>query len=176
MICPITEDDFLGFWLAFKRVVMEDFPEYPLSVRQLFVGRDFVNTYLKKEIKDWDFMVWLAKEEKEIAGFLVAEKIYGGVSYANWVGVLPEYRRRGIGSELIRFWERKVGEEKGHKLLLVAPSDGRRQFYLKQGFKEEGLEEKSWYGVNHWLFGKLIAQPDSNVVSQGLELSNYRKK
>jgi len=176
IIRRITEEDFLDFWLVFKRVIMEGFPEYPLSVRQFFVGKDFVNTYLKKEIKDWDFMVWLAKEAREILGFLVVEELYGGVSYADWIGVLPEYQGRGVGSGLIHFWEEKVLEEKGHKLLLLAPSNGRKQFYLKLGFKEEGLEEKSWYGVNHWLFGKLIASPESKVILKGLDLQNYRKR
>lgn len=155
----ITEKDLKEFQQIFARILRSCFLEYPPQVIDFFVGEDFNDAFLKKKIDDWGCTVLLALDQGRIIGFLVMEKLYGGVSFCTWLGVEPQQQGKGAGSVLIRGWEEEVIRRGGHKLMLIAPSEAVRQFYRRRGFKEEGFEEKSWFGLDYWVFGKLVSQP-----------------
>lgn len=162
----ITEEDLKEFREVSSQVIDISFPEYPPEVRDFFKGIDFENSYLKKKIKDWDYEVLLAVDKGKIVGFLVMEKMHGGVSFCDLMAVIKEYRRRGMGIFLVRSWEERIRKKGGHKLMLLNHSPENRKFYKKCGFKEEGFEEKLWYGVDYWVHGKIIGKPNPRVFLQ----------
>jgi ribosomal protein S18 acetylase RimI-like enzyme len=127
---------------------------------------DFIETYIKayeelenykyrtrKEIKN--YFKWLYNRDKE--GFIVAEENNKSVGFAggdtNWINfegekvleiheifVLPEFRKRGIGSQLLKHLL-SYGIKKDRKLaeLWVGKTNYRAiNFYKKFGFKEAG--------------------------------------
>jgi ribosomal protein S18 acetylase RimI-like enzyme len=127
---------------------------------------DFIETYIKayeelenykyrtrKEIKN--YFKWLYNRDKE--GFIVAEENGKSVGFAdgdtNWTNfegekvleiheifVLPEFRKRGIGSQLLTNLL-SYGIKKDRKLaeLWVGKTNYRAlNFYKKFGFKEAG--------------------------------------
>ncbi len=175
-IKKITREKIKAFHQVFSKIVRNSFPEYPPAVLDFFVNKDFADAFLKKDIEKWDYAVRLAEEEGEIVGFLVREKLYGGVSFCTWLGVAREYQGKGIGAKLVETWEKEVLKEKGHKLMLVAPSQEACAFYLKQGFAEEGYERKSWFGLDYWLFGKIIAEPNPEVFMENISSNLLDKK
>ncbi len=172
----IAPEEIEAFHRAFTEIIRSSFPEYPPAVLDFFVNKDFADAFLKKKIEKWDYVVWLAKEGEKIAGFLVREKLYGGVSFCTWLGVAKEFRGQGIGAKLVKAWETEVLAEKGHKLMLVAPSQEACAFYIKQGFVKEGYEKKSWFGIDYWLFGKIIAEPNSEVFLKNIPSAVLEKK
>jgi GNAT superfamily N-acetyltransferase len=175
-IRQIIEKDLKEFQRVFTKVLRVCFLEYPPQVVDFFVGEDFNNAFLKKKIANWDYVVLLAFEQGKIIGFLVMEKLYGGVSFCTWLGVESGGQGKGIGSALLKAWEEMVLEAGGHKLMLIAPSKEARQFYRTRGFKEEGFEEKSWFGLDYWIFGKLISQPKPALFLTKIESSGVTKK
>jgi len=96
-------------------------------------------------------------------GFLVADSLYGGVSYCHWIAVKKELQGRGIGTILLKTWEEKVKKLGGHKLMLITQSPKSGKFYLKNNFKYTGFEEKAWFGLDCWKYGKLIGEPNPKV-------------
>lgn len=158
----ITKEEINQFYVVFSSVLKEGFPEYSKELIDFFLKKDFSK---KVFIKDFcrQLMVLLALEKQKIVGFLVLDKLYGGVSYCNWLGVVKECRGRGIGWELMKEWEKEILLIGGHKLLLLTQAEKNRVFYLKCGFNQEGFEEKSWFGLDSWIFGKVIAAPEPKV-------------
>ncbi len=175
-IRSIREEDLKEFQRVFTKILRVCFLEYPPQVIDFFVGEDFDNAFLKKKIENWDYVVLLAFDEGKLVGFLVMEKLYGGVSFCTWLGVEPEKQGRGIGSALLKAWEETILEVGGHKLMLIAPSQEARQFYRRRGFKEEGFEEKSWFGLDYWIFGKLISQPKPAIFLKKIDNFGTTKK
>jgi len=172
----IRENEVSEFHRVFRKIIRDEFPEYPAHVRDFFISKDFREAFLEKRIKNWDYVVLIAADEGRIVGFLVMEKLYGGVSFATWLGVVREYQGKGAGSLLVRAWEKRVREEGGHKLMLIAPSEKVREFYLHQNFTEEGFEKKSWFGIDYWLFGKIIAGPRPELFLKYIRANGLPKK
>ncbi len=79
-----------------------------------------------------------AVSEKRMIGFIAGDvKRMEGVAWIATVGVLPEYRRRGIGAELLRKCEQQVPVNKIR--LCVRPSnEGAIRLYEQFGYSRVG--------------------------------------
>lgn len=159
-LTPKNLDDFFE---VFKKVLSTGFSEYSKDLKIFFVKKDCSKKVFSKKIKKSEWFVWAAKLDRQILGFLAAENLYGGVSYAPWMGVIEKFQGQGIGSELIKEWEKEVKNLGGHKLMLVTQHQQNKDFFLKNGFRQEGFEEKSWFGLDCWKFGKVIGKPKPEV-------------
>uniref|UniRef100_A0A7V6CDF0 GNAT family N-acetyltransferase n=1 Tax=Thermodesulfobacterium geofontis TaxID=1295609 RepID=A0A7V6CDF0_9BACT len=139
-----------------------------MRIRQVKLSdiNDFIETYIRayeelenykyrtrKEIKN--YFKWLYNRDKE--GFVVAEEKDKSVGFAagdaNWINfegkkvleiheifVLPEFRKKGIGSQLLQYLL-FYGVKKDKKLaeLWVGKTNYKAiNFYKKFGFKEAG--------------------------------------
>lgn len=151
------------FYFVFSEILREGFPEYSSELIEYFINKEFSPWLFREKIDAGEWTVLTAIDEGKTLGFLVYEKLYGGVSYCQWVGVLKESRGKRIGRRLIEKWKNEVLAAGGHKLVMLTQSQINRQIFPKYGFKEEGYEEKSWFGLDCWLFGKIIAPPKPEV-------------
>lgn len=159
----ITPKNLQKFFPVFEEVLRTDFPEYSKKIIDFFVFQDFSQKIFLEKIKKNEWLGLLAVIKNKIVGFLLADKLYGGVSYCFWLGVKKEFQGQGIGSLLLKEWEKEVKKQGGHKLMLVTQHKENEKFYLKNGFKNEGFEEKSWFGLDCWKFGKVIGEPKPEV-------------
>jgi len=48
--------------------------------------------------------------------------------------------------------------------MLLTQSKVNRRIFRKYGFSEEGLEKTSWFGLDAWIFGKVIGTPNPKVI------------
>lgn len=162
-IKTLVESEIDKFHSVFVQVIGDGFPEYSQKLVDFIVDKDFRPDVFKEKVRKGEYTILVAEEEGKIVGFLIFEKLYGGVSYCTWLGVLREYRGRGIGSKLLGFWEKEILSQSGHKLMLLTQAEKNRAFYEKFGFKEEGLEKQSWFGLDAFIFGKIIGSPNPEV-------------
>jgi len=151
------------FWQVFSQTISNDFPGYSKPVVEYFLTQ----VYTKNNFQQWLLTGWkiilLAKQETKIVGFAVLDKAYGGVCFCRWLGVLPEYRKRGIGKELMKEWER-LGRECGCHKLEVAGQPTAKEFYQKAGLELEGKRKLSYFGIDQFIFGKVIGEPKDEVM------------
>lgn len=159
MVRFLEEKELSKFHKLFSTILKEGFPEYPVSLIDFFINKDFSIDSLVKMISKKEISILIDEEVSGFIGFLIFEKMYGGVSYGSWIGVLKETRGKGIGRKLVEEWEKQILIEGGHKLMMLTQSKTNREIFPKWGFKEEGCEEKSWFGLDAWTFGKIIDEP-----------------
>jgi len=154
------------FHLTFSRIIGDGFPEYSQELVDFIIEEDFKPEVLKEKLEKKEYTILVAEEEKSIVGFLIFEKLYGGVSYCTWLGVLREFRGKGIGRQLLATWEKEILLQGGHKLMLLTQAEKNKIFYEKCGFEEEGLEKESWFGLDALIFGKIIGKPNPEIFYQ----------
>jgi len=159
----LTLKNLAQFLPVFEEILKTGFPEYSPELIDFLINKDYPPKIIEEKLKKNQWWGLMARIDGKIVGFSLIDILYGGVSYANWLGVKKEFRRRGVGSLLMTEWEKKVKAAGGHKLILITQSRKNRSFYFKKGFKEEGFEEKSWFGLDCWKFGKVIGEPKPEV-------------
>lgn len=59
--------------------------------------------------------------------------------------VLPEYRKQGLGRELVRLYKQRE-HKNGRKALVLTCLDSRVEMYLKFGFTDRGMANSTWGG------------------------------
>lgn len=91
-------------------------------------------------------------------GLLIAIGSPGGVTFINWLGVKKQFQRRGIGKKLIQAWQDWAKRRGYHKLRASTTNSENHAFYEKLGFFLEGVKKKDRYGLDHFVFGKIIGE------------------
>jgi len=110
--------------------------------------------------KDKSAQVFVAEADEKVVGFLMLQWPGTGwnrVAEIGWMAVLPNYRRKGFGSRLMKKMER-YAKEKGIRKVYVEPSAENEiaiHFYIKNGYKPEAMR-KDWYrdGEDSVILGK----------------------
>jgi RimJ/RimL family protein N-acetyltransferase len=131
--------------------------------------RKIVEEEQKKRIevirKSYNSTIFIAEEDKQLIGYLI---VMGGNAKRNKhsvyliIGILAEYRGRGIGTKLFEQLEKWAKEQNVHRLELtvVTQNQAGLQLYKKMGFEIEGTKRQSLYingkFVDEYYMSKLL--------------------
>ena len=153
----ITED-LNSFYDFFQKKLKENFSdEYTPRTIAHFIEKTFTKEATSKSIKNCN--LFLAKDGKKIVGFLFKlDPQKYGVDYTDWLVVDEDYRGRGIGSNLLKAWE-KDALKKGAHCLMIMTEQRNVDFYKKRGFIYMGRIPKGWAGAEDIYFYKPIQEP-----------------
>jgi ribosomal-protein-alanine N-acetyltransferase len=93
--------------------------------------------------------VYVARAQDQVVGFIILQMNGAFVGYLQTVGVMPEWRDRGIGSRLIRFAEERIFREAPNVFICVSSFNPRAQtLYERLGYKVVG-ELKNYIVSGH---------------------------
>ena len=152
------------FWPIFSRVLTTQFPGYAPEVIHYFLNTIYTPPVYQYWINTTAKFVLVARDQQTgIIGFALIDRPYGGVSLCRWLGVLPGYQRQGIGSKLIQEWEKQAGQQGAHKMEVAAQPEA-KDFYAKCELKLEGKRQLSYFGIDQYIYGKVIGQPDPKLM------------
>src|SRR3989339_297368 len=148
--------DFLDY---FKKSVKDLFPQYSHNSFLYTVDVDYGPEWLTSKILSNGKIVYLAKKENNIIGYLLTTKSIAGVSYADWLAVDKKFQKKGVASNLISMWENDTLNAGGHALYLWTTSNNNIKFYENRGFIFSGKFPKAWHGHDVYLMYKIIREP-----------------
>lgn len=155
-ISKLTTTQNSTFYPLFVSILRSEFPGYTT------ITLDYL---LEKVYTEQNFYYWLQEDLKTIlvasiddtfVGFAVIDSLYGGVSLLRWLGVSKEHQRKGIGKRIIIEWEKIALTQGAHKMEVASQPEA-REFYAKAGLNLEGKRIKSYFGIDQYIFGKVIA-------------------
>ncbi len=143
------------FWLLFKEVLENEFPGYTKETISTFLEKLYTESsyryYLENNLKT----ILVVKDATAIIGFSVIDEPYGGVSLLRWLGVKKEYQKQGVGRQLISSWLDFAFKQGCHKAEVAAQPEA-KEFYTKSGLELEGHRKKSYFGIDQYIFGKIL--------------------
>lgn len=155
--------DLDSFWSVFSRVLKEDFPGYSQAVINYFLNRMYTKANFDYWLQTGDKTVLVVKKENQIVGFAVWDKPYGGVCFLRWLGVLSQMRSQGIGRDLIKGWTEFARNYGCHKIEVASQPEA-REFYEKAGLKLEGKRKNSYFGIDQYVFGLVLDEPQDEAM------------
>ena len=133
--------------IVIRKIQPGDYPAAAAIWREVLGIRNAADEHVAETYEamrhDEDYVTFVAEADGTIAGLAAAVKVLaighpGGYVKMNGIGVLPEYRRRGIGKKLMEQVER-FAVEQGAPYVGLASGISRTEahaFYGKSGYQK----------------------------------------
>jgi len=128
-----------------------------LEIERLHFKDNYSVEEVKKRLDNKDCIYLVGKEDGRIIGFIFAW-ISQGVGNIHWMGVAPEYRKKGYGDKLLEEII-KIFENRGcyEAKLFTYPSEKvAYHVFQKHGFKEMAFIDRRFFGVGIILMVRTI--------------------
>lgn len=154
-----------SFWQVFSQLLKAGFPGYSQAVVDYFLEKTYNMTNFNYWLASGWKIVFVSLVNEKIVGFAVLDKPYGGVCFCRWLGVLLEYRSKGIGKRLVEIWISYAQDLGCHKVEIASQPES-KDFYEKCGLKLEGKRKLSYFGIDQYIFGKVIGSPKDEVMTR----------
>lgn len=152
-------EDFEKFYQAAKKLILDQFIDYPPNVRNFYWRLSFRRKDLQEELLDDDEITIVAKDKEKIIGFLSAVFEVGGGLRIAWLIVDQNYRGQGVGGKLVERIEKIALNEKCHFVFLYTESGGAMDFYRKHGYRLVGEMKEAWCGRDEVVMQKNVSKP-----------------
>ena len=103
----------------------------------------FTRRYMRDLVASSDTATWIAEERGRMAGFAIvewAQQTAGVIAYIATLEVLPEFRNRGIGAELLRRLEGSANAERAVMIWLHVDAANTKaiRVYERMGYQNTG--------------------------------------
>ncbi len=159
----LRAEEINDFWKVFAQVLKKEFVVYSPKIVDFFLTKIYIplnfSYWLARNLRT----IIIAKKDSEIIGFAVIDQPYGGVSFCRWLGVIRKYQKMGAGKLLVKRWLDLAKAQKCHKTEVAAKPEA-KGFYEKMGLGFEGERKLSYFGVDQFIFGKIIGKPEEDEM------------
>ena len=110
---------------------------------------------LIERVRDDPYSMLLAWDGDKAVGFMTSRKD-DGTLWLSWLGVLPEYRRHGVGEVLLRAAESTAVHRGMKKAWCDCRTDNHasRALLTKLGYRIIGEVTQHWHGQDYYLWDK----------------------
>lgn len=151
-IRSLSEVDMPLLKAIYSQSIQRDFPEFSQGIRDFLTTGRYEAFSMSLPIKLGAF------DGEKLAGFLLADKHFGGVVYVMWLAIAKDYQKKGIGTKLLAEIE-KIALGVGAHQLLLETFERDIDFYKKKGFEMVGLNKKGYFGTDNYVMSKAIQEP-----------------
>src|SRR3989344_1777408 len=138
-----------------KRVIYGT-PYYPPEGKKMESSK-YTPAGLKEKLESKSWLVLVAKNKNQIAGFLSGYFDYG-VFWVDWIGVDEEYRRQGLAIKIMKELETIAGRNKVHKIWLdtIIANKEAISMFTSLGFKKIANLKNHWYHDDFYLWERVL--------------------
>ena len=83
--------------------------------------------------------IFIVEKNSQIIGWLRYNLFWDNIPFMNMVNFLVEYRKKGLGAKLVKYWEEEM-KQKSFKNVLTSTqlNEEAQHFFRKIGYKEIG--------------------------------------
>jgi ribosomal protein S18 acetylase RimI-like enzyme len=162
--------DIDSFYRCFETIMQEGYAGFSKPLIEFFIRKEYSknNFYLWVE-RNFRKIFLAINENNDIIGFLVGDNTYGGVAFITWIGVLKEYRSKGIGKLLFETYENYIRGLRAHIIELFT-YEAVKGFYENLGFVEIGRRRQGFFGQKNIIMDKTIGSWDDKYIPAIKEL------
>lgn len=93
---------------------------------------------IKNKLKEKEIMI-AKDQDNKVIGWLRYNYFWDNTPFMNMLYLNEKYRNKGIGKELVGFWENEM-KSKGYELVMTSTlsNEQAQHFYRKLGYKDSG--------------------------------------
>lgn len=111
------------------------------SAVEILSAKRYLKRFINKQNKENKFFIWINSTGEALGcGGYSKQDDADGVYFLCWLAVHPDFKRKGIATELCNYIENKLKTLNARLLILNAGSnETNRFFYKKRGFRIAGI-------------------------------------
>jgi len=143
------------FFQLYKQIVESDFKEWSAESKTEWLTDKYSLNFWKVALEN-GLPVLVAFDDKKMVGYVALESITFGVAYLGWIGVLKEYRKNKLGTQLMKEMVNWCIKNGLHKIELETQKKELLPFFEKLGYVLEGIRKNSWQHLDNYMFGKTL--------------------
>ncbi|SHI10741.1 GNAT family N-acetyltransferase [Sporanaerobacter acetigenes] len=93
---------------------------------------------IKNKLKEKEIMI-VKNQDNKIIGWLRYSYFWDNTPFINMIYLNENYRNKGVGKQLVRFWEAEM-RSKGYELVMTSTlsNEQAQHFYRRLGYKDSG--------------------------------------
>ena len=150
-----TPNDVDRFYPLFEKSMKTQFSEYTDKTIQYYLQKEYPPDVMKDKILKKSISLLLAYKEEAIVGYLIGQRVYGGIAFGEWLGVDDAHQRQGIGSALLQAWEQHSIQLGAHKIHLWT-AEKNVGYYQKRGYVLVGKVPDNYFGTDDYFMYKTL--------------------
>lgn len=156
--------DIDAFYTLFETSMNTQFSEYSDKTIQHFLQKEYPRAILKDKIEKKRVFLFLACKNEKVVGYLIGQRVYGGIAFGEWLGVDDYHQRQGIGSALLQVWEQHSIQEGAHKTHIWT-AEKNVDYYKKRGYVLVGKVPDNYFGSDdHFMYKTLRKSNEVNFL------------
>lgn len=99
-----------------------------------YISKQLIKNKLKKKE-----IIIVKDKDNNVVGWLRYNYFWDHIPFMNMLYLIEKYRRKGIGRELVNFWETEM-KDKGYEVIMTSTlsNEQAQYFYRKLGYKDSG--------------------------------------
>lgn len=156
--------DIDAFYPLFEKSMKTQFSEYTDKTIQHFLQKEYPRNALKNKIEKKRIFLFLALKNEKVVGYLIGQRVYGGIAFGEWLGVDDVHQRKGVGSALLRAWEQHSIKEGAHKTHIWT-AEKNVDYYKNRGYVLVGKVPDNYFGSDdHFMYKTLRKSHEDNFL------------
>lgn len=151
-ICAPSFKDIFSLPFLFHTAVLTDFSFYNKQVKKRIIRKNSLLRLFFARLRKQRILL-VAKTGGKCVGLIISS-CNASIGIVHWLFVLPEYRGKKIGFNLVEKAEGELVKLGCRKVTLtteIAP-----EFYKNLGYIEEGVLKKHWWGKDFTILSKIL--------------------
>ncbi len=152
IICEPSFKDIFSLPFLFERAIQTDFSFYSDQVKKRIIRKNSLLRLFFARLRKHRILL-VAKTAEKCVGLIISS-CNANIGVIHWLFVLPEYRGKKIGFNLVKKSEDELQKQGCHKITLtteIAP-----EFYKGLGYLEEGVLKKHWWKKDFTIMSKMV--------------------
>lgn len=151
---PQSDDEIKSLYKLLNQILYEDFIEYSQEQKE-YLLKLFSTESIKKQLLSGNSFIKISKLDDKIIGFIIADNVFAGVGFINWLCVHKEYRKKNIATQLLNSFVEYSKTQKAH-LIEVYTFARNKSFYERLNFEIIGIRKKGYFGIENIIMDRTI--------------------
>lgn len=144
----------IQIWESLKKLLPDSFVQ---SNIEMLRSSETVDNF-KRFLQNKEAILLIAIENNNTIGLAIGRINPDGVGHIGFLGVSPEYRKKGVGLKLLQEYLKEAKDRNAHKVwLFTSPNlHAAIRLYVKAGFVPEGYMRRHSYGLDLIFYSRFL--------------------
>jgi len=151
-IIRLNSKDIEQFYALFTDLIQNEIPELK-DRSDFFLNGDYSKLRVYSALEYSKSVILGCFVDNKLVGFLWGNDGYAGLGFVSWLMIDQQYRKRGLATKLLKYYEDTIKELGGHVVELYC-FERLKPFYERNGYSVIGIRPKGYFKLKQFIMSR----------------------